>query len=86
MCILYLGNVLKDLNYLHPIYQDKILSFLPSSHATETIGTGLVHTAPAHGPEDYIVALENNISVVCFTILNSNIFIYLVLLLEMYGR
>lgn len=41
--------------------KDKLLPFLPSSHATSTKGTGLVHTAPAHGPEDYLIALEHNI-------------------------
>lgn len=28
------------------------------------LGTGLVHTAPAHGPEDFLLALEYNIPVV----------------------
>lgn len=28
------------------------------------VGTGLVHTAPAHGPDDFLVALENNIRIV----------------------
>jgi isoleucyl-tRNA synthetase len=28
-------------------------------------GTGLVHIAPAHGQEDFLIGLENNLSVVC---------------------
>lgn len=59
-----IGDELKDASYIHPIYTNKILKFLPASHAVETKGTGLVHTAPAHGPEDYLVALENSIAVV----------------------
>ncbi|KAL1943823.1 hypothetical protein VTO73DRAFT_3641 [Trametes versicolor] len=31
------------------------LPIIPSSHVTHDSGTGLVHCAPAHGPEDYAV-------------------------------
>ncbi|GJQ67952.1 hypothetical protein Trydic_g16709 [Trypoxylus dichotomus] len=64
------GTNLKDISYIHPIYRDKILYFVPASHAVETKGTGLVHTAPAHGPEDYLVALENNMDIL--SIVNEN--------------
>jgi isoleucyl-tRNA synthetase len=50
--------------YSHPIYKDKDLTFVSASHATATKGTGLVHTAPAHGPEDFLVALNEKMEIV----------------------
>lgn len=49
--------------YFHPIYTENTPPLLPAAHATLK-GTGLVHIAPAHGPEDFLVALENKIPVV----------------------
>lgn len=53
--------------YTHPIYKDLTCKFLHSSHATNTKGTGLVHTAPAHGPEDFLVGIQNKIDIVRFS-------------------
>ncbi|CAH1132963.1 unnamed protein product [Ceutorhynchus assimilis] len=55
------GEMLKDATYIHPIYKQEICPFLHSSHATSTKGTGLVHTAPAHGPDDFLVGIKNKI-------------------------
>jgi isoleucyl-tRNA synthetase len=46
------------------------LPILPSSHVTADSGTGLVHCAPAHGHEDYLVfrnlgLLKSTSSVLC---------------------
>ncbi|XP_049879841.1 isoleucine--tRNA ligase, mitochondrial [Pectinophora gossypiella] len=41
------------------------LPFLAGDHVTDDKGTGLVHTAPAHGPDDFLVALKNNMTVDC---------------------
>ncbi|EDW41671.1 GM25585 [Drosophila sechellia] len=38
----------------------------PSVHVQDSKGTGLVHTAPAHGPEDFLVSLTQKIPVKCF--------------------
>ncbi|XP_068624965.1 isoleucine--tRNA ligase, mitochondrial [Battus philenor] len=46
-------------------FTSEILPFLEGDHVTEGKGTGLVHTAPAHGPEDFLVALKNNMTVEC---------------------
>ncbi|XP_048001194.1 isoleucine--tRNA ligase, mitochondrial isoform X1 [Leguminivora glycinivorella] len=35
------------------------------AHVSAARGTGLVHTAPAHGPDDFLVGLEHNIPVEC---------------------
>lgn len=50
----------KDLEYVtaqHPFYDRESLLIL-GDHVTFEEGTGLVHTAPGHGDEDYIVGLE----------------------------
>lgn len=48
---------LKDLSYLHPINQE-ILPFISANHVQADKGTGLVHTAPSHGPDDFLVFLD----------------------------
>ncbi|NYZ73823.1 isoleucine--tRNA ligase, partial [Candidatus Micrarchaeota archaeon] len=54
------GRKLKDLEYLHP-FQDKIHKYydrkvvLSDEFVTLEEGTGLVHTAPGHGPADFII-------------------------------
>nr|CAG4709686.1 unnamed protein product [Naegleria fowleri] len=40
-----------------------LLPFLHGSHVTTEVGTGLVHTAPNHGMEDFHVVRENNIPI-----------------------
>uniref|UniRef100_A0A182LWM1 isoleucine--tRNA ligase n=1 Tax=Anopheles culicifacies TaxID=139723 RepID=A0A182LWM1_9DIPT len=57
------GTELQSLKYHHPLCEEKILPFLPASHVKAEKGTGLVHTAPAHGPEDFLVCLERKIPV-----------------------
>lgn len=57
------GQELGEAKYLHPITKQR-LPFLSGHHVTTNVGTGLVHTAPAHGAEDFLVAMENNIPVV----------------------
>jgi isoleucyl-tRNA synthetase len=36
---------------------------LPGAHVTVDAGTGLVHTAPAHGEEDFLVGVEHGLDV-----------------------
>ncbi|XP_065572449.1 isoleucine--tRNA ligase, mitochondrial-like isoform X1 [Artemia franciscana] len=56
------GSRLKEIEYIHPIYNKK-LPLVGSDHVTTEKGTGLVHTAPAHGPEDFEVARKYNLPV-----------------------
>uniref|UniRef100_A0A8D0D5P3 isoleucine--tRNA ligase n=1 Tax=Sander lucioperca TaxID=283035 RepID=A0A8D0D5P3_SANLU len=49
----------------HPTIPDKEVLLLPANHVTMAKGTGLVHTAPAHGMEDYSVASQFKLSVEC---------------------
>lgn len=62
--LLLVGDLLSSALYYHPLKFDEILSVLPADHATELKGTGLVHMAPAHGPEDFLVALKNKVAIV----------------------
>ena len=48
----------------HPFY-DRDSYMLVGTHVTNDAGTGLVHTAPGHGAEDYQVCLKYNIKPYC---------------------
>ncbi|STZ77008.1 isoleucine--tRNA ligase [Bergeriella denitrificans] len=49
------GAALENLHLNHPFIERDIL-MLNGDHVTTDAGTGLVHTAPAHGLEDYTVS------------------------------
>ncbi len=49
-----LGRALEGLPLQHP-FQDRIVPVICGEHVTLEAGTGLVHTAPAHGLDDYFV-------------------------------
>lgn len=49
----------------HPTIPGRQSRLLPANHVTMQKGTGLVHTAPAHGMEDYSVASQHELSVDC---------------------
>ncbi|GAA5785026.1 isoleucine--tRNA ligase [Chitiniphilus shinanonensis] len=51
------GAALERLVLQHPFYERKVPVIL-GEHVTTEAGTGLVHTAPAHGLDDYIVGLK----------------------------
>jgi isoleucyl-tRNA synthetase len=55
------GRALEGLELHHPFYQRKVPIIL-GEHVTLEAGTGLVHTAPAHGLEDYVVGQRYNLS------------------------
>jgi isoleucyl-tRNA synthetase len=56
------GSALEYLKLRHPFY-DKSVPMILGDHVTLEAGTGLVHTAPAHGLEDYVVGLRYNLPV-----------------------
>ena len=59
------GSQLSESKYTNPLRPDDgLLPFLPGDHVTAWSGTGLVHTAPAHGPEDYQIGLKYNLKMV----------------------
>ena len=48
------GALFEQLKLNHPLY-DKYVPVVLGEHVTTDAGTGNVHTAPAHGPDDYAV-------------------------------
>jgi isoleucyl-tRNA synthetase len=57
------GVKLTNLIFQHPFY-DKKVPLIFGEHVTTDAGTGLVHTAPAHGMEDYLVGLKYKLAMV----------------------
>ena len=58
------GEALAALTYDHP-FCDRTGPVLLGEHVTLEDGTGLVHTAPGHGTEDYLIGLEAGLDVYC---------------------
>ena len=51
------GRKLERLNFQHPFLERKILGVL-ADYVTMDTGTGVVHTAPSHGAEDFITGVK----------------------------
>ncbi|MCX7592500.1 MAG: class I tRNA ligase family protein, partial [Fischerella sp.] len=49
------GKDLEHSTYRHPLYERESPIVIGGDYVTTESGTGLVHTAPGHGQEDYIV-------------------------------
>ncbi|MDC9714850.1 MAG: isoleucine--tRNA ligase, partial [Gammaproteobacteria bacterium] len=58
------GSEMEGLKAQHPFY-DKQVPIILGDHVTTEAGTGAVHTAPAHGQEDYVVGLKYDLPVEC---------------------
>jgi isoleucyl-tRNA synthetase len=56
------GRSLEMLELAHPFYDRKV-PIVVGEHVTLEAGTGLVHTAPAHGLDDYVVGSRYNLPV-----------------------
>lgn len=68
-----MGEKLSGVMLTHPFY-DKRVPIILGDHVTVDSGTGAVHTAPAHGVEDYTVGIKYNLPLInpvgddgCFT-------------------
>ncbi len=58
------GAALEGLELQHPFY-DRVVPIICGDHVTLEAGTGMVHTAPAHGLEDYAVGGKYKLLVDC---------------------
>jgi len=58
------GLALEYLQLQHP-FENRQVPVICGDHVTAESGTGLVHTAPAHGLEDYAVGVRYNLPVDC---------------------
>lgn len=56
------GDALEGMKLQHPFY-DRIVPIVLGDHVTIDTGTGAVHTAPAHGQEDYALALRYQLAI-----------------------
>lgn len=57
------GSELVGITAKHPIFE-KVVPVIMGDHVTLEAGTGLVHTAPGHGEDDFIVGKANGLEVV----------------------
>lgn len=58
----YKGSEFEHLTAQHPFYDRESL-LMVGDHVTLDSGTGLVHTAPGHGEDDYLIALQYGLDV-----------------------
>jgi len=56
-----LGGALENTQLQHPFY-DKCVPIVLGEHVTVDTGTGLVHTAPVHGVDDYMIGIKYHLS------------------------
>src|SRR5260221_10504349 len=54
------GAALAGLRFRHP-FEDRDVPMIVGTHVTLDAGTGLVHTAPAHGADDFDMGVANNL-------------------------
>ncbi len=66
------GRKLEGMRYGHPLASEAPMQksidhkvVLSDRFVTMEEGTGLVHTAPGHGPEDFIIGREKGLDVIC---------------------
>jgi isoleucyl-tRNA synthetase len=52
------GKDLEGIAYKHPLYDRESPVVIGGDYITTDSGTGLVHTAPGHGQEDYLVGMR----------------------------
>ena len=53
------------LRYRHPLTEGLACPLVPATYVTLEDGSGLVHTAPGHGLEDYGTGLKYNLEIYC---------------------
>lgn len=57
------GHHFEHLKLQHPFY-DRQVPVILGHHVNLEAGTGAVHTAPAHGPDDYAIGLQYNLPLI----------------------
>lgn len=59
------GKAISSTRYCHPFQADKECPMFAADYVTIEKGTGLVHTAPAHGHDDFKMAMQHKLPVDC---------------------
>ncbi|CAN5404227.1 isoleucine--tRNA ligase [soil metagenome] len=57
-----LGGALEGLKVQHP-FEPREVPVVLGEHVTMDAGTGVVHTAPAHGQDDYVIGMRYNLPI-----------------------
>ena len=57
------GKALENTTYRHPLYERESKVVIGGDYITTESGTGLVHTAPGHGQEDYITGQKYDLPI-----------------------
>lgn len=58
------GTDLEGLEYKHPLY-DRISPCILGDYVTTSDGSGIVHIAPGHGEDDFMVGKANGLEILC---------------------
>lgn len=58
------GHQLENMSYKHPLF-DRVSPVVLGHHVTTEGGTGLVHTAPGHGEDDFIIGQKYGLETLC---------------------
>ncbi len=59
------GNYLQGISYKNPLIDRVSPVVIGGDYITTQSGTGLVHTAPGHGIDDFNTGIKNNLPIVC---------------------
>ncbi|NEQ31573.1 MAG: isoleucine--tRNA ligase [Leptolyngbya sp. SIO4C5] len=59
------GETLADSTYRHPLFDRESRILIGGDYVTTESGTGLVHTAPGHGQEDFKVGQRYGLPILC---------------------
>ena len=60
----FMGTDLEGLKYKHPLY-DRISPCILGDYVSTSDGSGLVHIAPGHGEDDFMVGKQYGLEVLC---------------------
>ena len=60
----YKGKDLEGLKYVHPLY-DRVSPCILGDYVSTSDGSGLVHIAPGHGEDDFLVGKAYGLEVLC---------------------
>ena len=58
------GRDLENMSYKHPLY-DRVSPVVLGHHVSVDGGTGLVHTAPGHGEDDFMIGQKYGLDTLC---------------------
>ncbi|MEM8604433.1 MAG: isoleucine--tRNA ligase, partial [Cyanobacteria bacterium P01_H01_bin.121] len=59
------GKALEYTTYKHPLFERESPVVIGGDYITTESGTGLVHTAPGHGQDDFYVGQRYNLEILC---------------------